>query len=293
MATDTNDTDLRKGLHGMWAAVAPGWAEHADYVDERSADITERLLDLAAVAPGMRVLELACGPGSVGIAASERVGPHGEVVVSDVAPEMTEIAAARAAERGHANITARVLDLEEIAEPDAGYDAVVCREGLMFATDHARAAREIARVLRPGGRAAIAVWAERERNPWLTVLLDSVGEQLGATVPPPGVPGPFSLSDAGDLERLLSDCGFSDAAVSEMPIAMRVDDFDAWWTRTCALAGPVSRILDALPEEGVQQIRARAAEAVEGYRDGGAIELPGVTLVAGAARGQIAAGSRQ
>jgi len=284
MATDTNDIDLRRGLHGMWAAVAPGWAEHADYVDARSADITERLLELAAVATGMRVLELACGPGSVGIAASRRVGSDGEVVLSDVAPEMTEIAAARAARRGLANVTARVLDLEEIAEPDAGYDAVVCREGLMFAADHARAAREIARVLRPGGRAAIAVWAERERNPWLTVLLDSVGEQLGAAVPPPGVPGPFSLSDAGGLERLLSEAGFSDVAVSDVPVTMRVEDFDAWWTRTCALAGPVSRILDALPEEGVEAIRARAAEAVEGYRDGDGIELPGVTLVAAGVR---------
>ncbi|HEX5225650.1 MAG TPA: class I SAM-dependent methyltransferase [Solirubrobacteraceae bacterium] len=284
MAAEANDSELRKGLHGMWASVAPGWAEHADYVDARSSDITERLLDAAGVGAGMRVLELACGPGSVGIAAAQRVGAEGAVVCSDVAREMTAIAASRAAEQGLSNVTTKVLDLEEIDEPEESYDAVVCREGMMFAANHARAAREIRRVLRPGGRVAVAVWAARERNPWLTILLDAIGEQLGAQVPPPGVPGPFSLSDPRALESLLSEAGWSEVAVDDEPVSVRVEDFDDWWTRTCALAGPVSGLLAALPEEGVEAIRARAAAAIEGYRNGDSIELPGVTLIASGSR---------
>src|SRR5205823_2349511 len=104
----------------------------------------------------------------------------GDVVLSDVAPEMTAIAAARAEAAGLINVSARDLDLEQIAEPDGSYDVVLCREGLMLVPDPVRAAREIRRVLRPGGRAAITVWGPRERNPWLGIVFDSVSAQLGA-----------------------------------------------------------------------------------------------------------------
>ena len=184
---------LRAQLHGVWASVAPSWAEHAAFVDARGAAVTEELLERASPRPGERVLELACGAGGLGLAAAELVAPQGEVVVSDVAAEMTSIAAARAEARAIRNVSTRVLDLERIAEPDCSYDVVLCREGLMLVPDPVRAAGEIRRVLRPGGRFALAVWGPRERNPWLSVVFDSVSAQLGAPMPPPGIPGPFSL----------------------------------------------------------------------------------------------------
>src|SRR4051795_2044735 len=111
--------DLRTTRHGMWGAVAGSWAEHASFIDARQAPATQRMLDLSAPRPGDRVLELACGPGGLGLAAAERVAPGGEVVLSDVVPQMTAIAAERAAALGLTNVTARVLDLERIEEPDA------------------------------------------------------------------------------------------------------------------------------------------------------------------------------
>src|SRR5262245_13554024 len=153
--------DLRAHLRGMWEGVADAWGEHADYIDERGAEVTARMLELAGPRPGDRVLELACGPGSVGIAAAPLVDPGGEVVLSDVAEGMTAIAADRAAALGLTNVSTRHLDLESIHEPDESFDVVVCREGLMLVPDPARGAREIQRVLSPGGRAAIAVWGPR------------------------------------------------------------------------------------------------------------------------------------
>ncbi len=91
---------MRERVHGMWAGVADGWSEHAAYVDARGAGVAARMLELAAPRPGARVLELACGPGGVGLAAAERVGPTGAVVVSDLVPALVDLAAARAAERG-------------------------------------------------------------------------------------------------------------------------------------------------------------------------------------------------
>src|SRR5690349_6982828 len=88
---------LRLRLRSMWSAVAPAWAQHAEYADARAAAITQSMLDLSALRAGERVLELACGPGGLGLAAAERVGPTGEVVLSDLVAEMTSIAAGRAA----------------------------------------------------------------------------------------------------------------------------------------------------------------------------------------------------
>jgi SAM-dependent methyltransferase len=276
--------DLRRRLHGMWETVAPAWAEHAAYADARGAEVAERMLEFTAPAQGERVLELACGTGGLGLAAAARVD-SGEVVLSDVAAGMTVLAAARAEAAGLRNVAARVLDVEAIDEPDEAYDVVLCREGLMFATDPARAAREIRRVLRPGGRVAIAVWGPRERNPWLGLVFDAVSAQIGRPVPPPGIPGPFSLADAGALAALLSGAGLADVVVSELAVPARASSFEEWWDRTSALAGPLSAILASLPEPAVEALRARLREATAAYRTGAGLELPGVSLIASARRG--------
>jgi ubiquinone/menaquinone biosynthesis C-methylase UbiE len=119
----------------MWAAAAPAWAEHSEYVDRRTAAATPRRLELAGVHPGQRVLELASGPGGLGLAAARLVGPNGQVVISDVVHEMTSIAAARAKAQGLDNVTTLNLDLEQIDQPSASFDAVLCREGLGFGDD--------------------------------------------------------------------------------------------------------------------------------------------------------------
>jgi SAM-dependent methyltransferase len=275
---------LRTHLHGMWAALADGWGAHAEYADARGAEATRKMLDLTALQPGERVLELACGPGGAGLAAAQRVGAGGEVVLSDVAAEMTAIAAARADAIGLGNVSTLVLDLESIEQPDASYDVVLCREGLMFATDPARAAREIRRVLRPGGRVALAVWGPRERNPWLGIVFDAVSAQVGSPIPPPGIPGPFSLADSAELARLLSDAGLADVAVSEDAVPLHTASFEEWWTRTSALAGPLAKILASLPKEATQAIETRLRDAVGPYTTSTGLEFPGVTLIASGRR---------
>jgi len=246
--------------------------------------MTDTMLELSMPGPGERVLELACGAGGAGLAAAERVAPGGEVVLTDVVAEMTAIAATRADALGLRNVSTRELDLERIDEPDGSYDVVLCREGLMLVPDPARAVREIRRVLRPGGRVALTVWGPRERNPWLVVVFDSVTAELGVPTPPPGIPGPFSLEDADRLAGLLSDAGLADVVVRALPTPYRAASVDEWWTRTCALAGPLAQRLAALPDHARNAVRARASQAISVYETPTGLEIPGLSLVAAAVR---------
>jgi SAM-dependent methyltransferase len=150
----------------------------------------------------------------------------------------------------------------------------------MFAVEPDRAAREILRVLRPGGRAVLAVWGPRDRNPWLAIVFDAVSAELGVTLPPPGMPGPFALDDADRLASLLVDAGFADVAITEFPVPLRAGSFEEWWARTSALAGPLAGVLAALPEEAARALRARLHEAVRPFETSTGLELPGLSLLA-------------
>ena len=275
MAEDPNDP-IRQLVHAMWAGVAPQWGEHADQVDSRGPALTERLLDAAAVSTGDRVLELACGPGGAGLAAAERVGLDGEVLLSDVAEEMATIAGKRAAARGLSNVQTVALDLEAIDQPDQAFDAVLCREGLMFAVEPNRAVDEIFRVLRPGGRTALSVWATPADNPWLGEMLGAASAELGTPMPPPGVPGPFSLADA-DLGALLAAVGFVDVAVEDVPVPHRTGSFDEYWNLTSDLAGPLAAVLAGLDEETTSAIQDRVRAAFVPYSTDAGLDIPGLS----------------
>ena len=263
----------------MWAAVAPSWGEHAGYIDSRGAVVAQAMLDAAGLDRGRRVLELAAGPGSVGLAAAEIVGTDGTVVVSDIASQMTAIAAERAESRALTNVCTRILDLEQIDCPAASFDTVLCREGLMLVQNPATALREVHRIMRPGGRAVFAVWAERDRNPWLGLLFDAVTAQLGMPVPPPGIPGPFSLEENGALEELLRAAGFTEVAVNEVSAPLHAQSVDEWWSVVPSLAGPLAALLAGLPAEASAAIRAHAEAGIAQFAGPDGYELPGVSIV--------------
>ncbi|BBX68126.1 class I SAM-dependent methyltransferase [Mycolicibacterium psychrotolerans] len=271
---------VREQLHAVWAAVAPSWGEHAGAIDIRGAGVTRAMFDAVDLARGDQVLELAAGPGSVGLTAAEVVGPGGSVVVSDIEPQMVAITAERAQRRGLANVTTRVLDLEHIECPAASFDIVFCRDGLMLVPDPAAAVREVHRVLRPGGRAAFAVWAERRHNTWLGALLDAVTAELGVAIPPPGMPGPFSLAEPGVLEELLRAAAFAEVTGRDVETPLHVRSFDEWWSVVPALAGPLASLLESLPAEMTTAIRTSAQADLATFAGADGYDLPGMSVVA-------------
>ncbi len=268
----------------MWDSVAPGWERHADLVDRHGAAATRRMLALAGIGAGDAVLELACGAGGAGLAAAELVGADGRVVLSDGAQQMVAVAARRA--EGDPRISAEVVDLTAIDLPEASFDAVLCRQGLMLLDDPGAAMAAILRVLRPGGRLGVATWDRRAANPWLGLLFDAVGAQFGMEFPPPAVRGPFSLGDAGALGDLITGAGFEAVAVAVVAAPMRLASLDEWWARVPDLAGPLAQALAGMEPAVRESIRERAVAAARAAARevAGGLELDGSIIVAAGRR---------
>ena len=264
----------------MWDSVAPRWEANAAYIDAQLAAATKTLLDEAGIGESSSVLELAAGPGGAGLTAAERVGPNGRVVLSDVAAEMVAAAGRRAS--GRPQLSTAVFDQSAIAFPDASFDAVISRHGLMFAEDPVAAIAEAARVLRAGGRYAAMTWDRRDLNPWLGLVLDAVGDQFGMPFPPPNVRGPFSLDDPGLLSSVLRNGGLDDVRVQAAAATMRAASLEEWWDRVPQLAGPLAVALAGMEAADRDAIAERALRsgAAAGVRDDAGIAFAGSVLIA-------------
>ena len=275
--------DLREASKAQWSGVAGGWAEGVERREGGPAGAAaDWMLAAAALEPGERVLELACGAGDVGLRAAEVVGPTGRVVCSDFAEPMVDVARERARAAGLGHLEARVIDAEEL---DLGerFDAVLCRMGFMLMSDPAAALRRSCAVLDDGGRIALAVWGPPEANPWLSAVTDAVMETLGAPPPAPGTPGPFALCDRERLRDLITGAGLEDVVIEDVASERRHDSLDDWWAETRRVSGPIGALLSQLQDEDVDAIRDHAFTHARSYVAEDGVRFP-ASIVAAAAR---------
>ena len=264
-----------------WSAVALAWDAHVDEVDEHSTESIAALVDRVDVRSGERVLELAAGPGSLGPTWARLVGSAGSVLLSDLAPGMVAVAQRRTASMP--NVDTAVLDASAIDQPDAAFDVVVCRMGLMFAPDPLVALGEIHRVLRPGGRMGLLVWGALGDNPWLTCVgMAAMMNGLVTTGPPIGPGEIFSLGAPGELEALAVEAGFVDVTPDVLDVMFSAESIELHVDRVSALAGPLTAVLQAASPDQRAALRQTAAEIAGPYFTGSGVAIPGrALLVAG------------
>jgi len=265
-----------------WNAVAEAWDAHVDDVDQHSIAATDALVAALGVQAGDRVLELACGPGSLGPTWAHLSGPTGTVVLSDIAPDMVEVAARRNARFD--TIRCEVIDASHIDHPDASFDAVAERMGLMFAPDPAAVLAEVHRVLSPGGRFAALTWGAMEDNPWMACVgMAAMANGLVTSGSPVGPGGLFSLADPSHLEQLATDAGFTDVAVSLIDLTFVEPDIDTHVSRVMALAGPLAPLFAGAPADQQAAVRRTAADVAAPYVSDDGVALPGRALLLRAA----------
>lgn len=269
----------RAASRAQWEQAAKDWAAEAEERERGPAGrAADWMLEAAAPRPGERVLELACGAGDVGLRAAEAVGAEGRVLCTDFAEPMVDLVRERA--RGLPQVEARTLDAEDPGL-DERFDVALCRLGYMLMPDPARALRATRALIEPDGRLALAVWAEAERNPWLSVLFDAVMGTLGAPPPPPGTPGPFALADRERLRALLDGAGFADVVIDEVRGERAYASAEEWWqSMSESEDGPIGRVLAALPAEQMGTIRERALTDAERFAAGAEARFPAALVVA-------------
>jgi SAM-dependent methyltransferase len=278
------DAEYRRRSSENWEHAAAGWISERERMRERMVPVTDWLVDRLELQPGITVLELAAGPGDVGIRVAESLAGDGRVIVSDREAAMVEAAGRWAEERGAHGVETGVLDAESLDLPDASVDRVVCRFGYMLVPDRAAALRETRRVLSPGGRVAFAVWAERERNEWATTLWDVLESSMPLPPARPGGPGMFSLAEPRVVEELLSGAGLEPRAFEEIPVEWGYADFAAYWRSAVAVNGALTRLLPTLSEAERDDLAAAVRAAIEPFRDGEGYRLPGLALGVAASR---------
>ncbi|MDQ6822035.1 MAG: methyltransferase domain-containing protein [Actinomycetota bacterium] len=279
MATDSET--LRAEMLERWEQAAGGWGRRAQRVREMGMPVSAWMIEHLALGPGQRLLELAAGPGDTGFMAAELIEPGGQLICSDAAEEMLAVARERARELGVTNVEFKRLELEWIDLSAADVDRVLCRWGVMLVVDPSAALREIRRVLRPGGRVALAVWDAAERNPWITLTARAVVELGHAPPPDPTAPGPFALSDEGVLEGMLADAGFTDVRVDAVGLMREYEDVTHYIAEQLDLSRVFVDAHAKLPTEEWDRVTARVAELAESHMSAdGRLQLAGRSLVA-------------
>jgi ubiquinone/menaquinone biosynthesis C-methylase UbiE len=257
-----------------------GWdlaaLEYEPLWESQLAPAQSRVMRLASLKPGERVLDVACGTGLISFAAARIVGPGGHVVGVDISGEMVECARRRAQQHVVPQATFERMDAEKLELADASFDAVLCGLGLMYMPDPAQALREMRRVLRPGGRIAVAVWGERKRCGWSHVL-----QIVDAEVESDVCPLFFQLGEVGALARLCLQAKLED--VETHRIAVTLDYADGREAcRAVFAAGPAALAWSRFDAAARERVNARYLEALTPWRYGDRYRVPGEFVVASA-----------
>ena len=247
----------------------PAWAAQL-------AGVQAGLLAAAALAPGERVLDVACGSGQVTLQAAEAVGAQAVVLGTDLSQRMVDSARQRAAQRSIPNVAFARMGAERLALPDAEFDVVLCSLGLMFVPDPARAVREMRRVLRPGGRLVLSVWGQRSRCGW-AALFEIVDAEVASEV----CPMFFGLGGQDALASLCAEAGL--AQIRQQRQAATLDYASADEAcRAAFVGGPVALAWSRFREETRNRVRARYLDSLAAWRDGAGYRVPAEFVIVAA-----------
>ncbi len=252
----------------------PGWRDQL-------APAHAILLEMAALQPGERVIETACGTGLVTIPAAEAVGPTGRVEATDLSRVMIERLEGRCAELGLADrVNARRMGAEELDYADAEFDAALCALGLMYVPDPLNALSEMYRVLAPGGRAVAAVWGERRNCGWAGIF-PVVDSRVETEV----CPLFFALGSGGSLERHFERAGFTGIRSERLSTTLEYPNERAA-LRAAFEGGPVAMAYGRFDDATRAEAHRDYLETIADFRDGDGYRIPGEFVVVRGAKGR-------
>jgi ubiquinone/menaquinone biosynthesis C-methylase UbiE len=274
MATLTSFEEAKATQRNNWNAAATRWERWDTWFQKQTQPVSDWICRAAGLAPGHKVLDVACGSGEPAITAAEIVRPNGYVTAVDLADEMLCLARSKAARRARYNVEFLEMDAEHLQLNDDDFDAATCRWGLMFFPEPIRAAREIARVLRRNGSFVTTTWAAGDDNPWISMPGRVASRFIVPSPVPPDAIGPLRLSDAEMLSGILADSGFRSVSVTALSFFLEFESLEEYWTNASTFSAPIENALGALALDQVKNLRRALLNEASQYLDGGTVRFP-------------------
>jgi SAM-dependent methyltransferase len=272
---------FRDGQRQQWDSAATGWRKWSELIDGAASGISERLVELAGVEAGNRVLDVAAGYGEPTLTAARAAGPEGTVVATDISAEMIAFGRERARAAGLENIEFVESDAASLEFPEDSFNAALSRWGIIFEPDGEAAAARVRRFLEPGARMAISSWGAPDRVPFLAIPMRTAMQRLDAPPPPPETPGPLSRPTPDALGGLLGTAGFSEVEVEEADVTFEWQSAEDFTTFIKEIAPPIRAIIEPHPPDVQEETWGAITDAIgqEAAPDG-TVRLQNLVLLA-------------
>lgn len=271
--------EVRAAQRATWDGLAPSWDRWDAVIQHQLGPMGAAMIEALGLDDRQHHLDVASGTGEPGLTVA-RLVPAGRVMLTDIAPEMLEVAARRAAAEGLGNVDTRACSADDLPFADASFDSVTMRLGYMFLPDLDAATAELVRVLRPGGRLASSVWGRREDNPWTTLVLDAVATEVELPPVVPGSPSIFRCAEPGSVAALYHAAGLHDVEERDVAVALVTASPEEYWTVITDHVAPVAAALRRADDDQRGRIAERALDALRDYRlPDGSVSVPGAARV--------------
>ena len=265
----------------QWSNVAQGWRRRWVAFERGAQPLSDRLMELAHVAPGHKVLDVATGIGEPAMTAARLVGSSGRVVAIDQAPQMLEVARERMQAAGIETVEFVEGDAEAVTLPLDSFDAVVCRWGLQFFHTPVDTLARLRTSLVPGGRLAVAIWGEPSQVPIIALPFSVFSRELSQPPSPPSGPNPFALAEPTRLEQVLRDAGFTSVQCEPFPVTFEFASVDELLGHLGDVSAPIRMITATLSPLDQAEFWKKLGLAAARFADAdGVIRLPNACLVA-------------
>jgi SAM-dependent methyltransferase len=267
--------EIEAGQRAAWAGLSAGWEKWDAVIQEQLRPVSEAMIARLDPADGQQHLDIASGTGEPGLSIAKLV-PSGRVVLTDLVPEMLDVAARRAEAEGVTNVETKVCSADDLPFADASFDSITVRFGYMFFPDLAKATAEFARVLKPGGRLCASVWVKPDENPWTTLAMQAIATEAELPAPDPDGPNMYRCAAPGHLSALYETAGLRDVAEWDVRVELVTASAEQYWQ---VMSEHVSLAVAALQRVDVparERIRARALASVSPYERDGRMRVPGL-----------------
>ncbi len=267
--------EIRDAQRATWAGLSGGWEKWDQIIMDQLGPVGDAMINRLDIGPDQQHLDIASGTGEPGLSIA-RLAPQGRVVLTDLVPEMLEVAARRAGAQGITNIETQACSADDLPFGDASFDSVSVRFGYMFFPDAASATAEFVRVLTPGGRICSSVWIKPDENPWTTILMGAIGTEVALAPPDPDAPNMFRCAAPGAVSAVYETAGLDDVAEWDVDVELVTSSPAEYWEMMSEHVSLAVAALQQVDAPARERIRATVIAAASAYEQDGMVRIPGV-----------------